>query len=483
VPEKNMKKQHFLLGILVVTACLLWPHYSFSQHVLAPDQPEQDACHALAICGGKFFTPYSYQGIGLVSDLPNTPCEAGEGNSVWIKVTVATAGQLAFNIVPIDTADDYDFAVLDVTNIDCSNLPIDSVVRCNFNNNLPGSNPMGIVGLSSASTVDDVPGGAYGTPFVAAIDAAAGQTFLIMVNNYGHDNDNNPSSGFTIDFSNSTATFKDDNLPLLQNIVKVCSDSTVTIQLTKPVACSSIAADGSDFVITPAVPVTGAAGVNCLSGSGYTSEIVVSFNGHYPVGDYTVNIQQGTNGTTLLDLCGNPMVLPASLPFKIPPKAQDNFLKSDTVKCDYNSITIGSDTTFSSFLWSSGQTSQSIGLMTPGVYTLQVTDSNNCAAVASEAVIDSVCPQYVYLPNAFTPNGDGKNDIFRPIFMGPESGFRFAVYDRWGRQVFESANPSVGWDGTTGGKQQPGGTYVWFCQYQLFEEPARIQRGTVLLIR
>jgi len=483
-----MKKQHFLLGILAITACLLCPRHTMaqSQTVLAPDQPEQDACHALSICSVQFF-PYSYQGIGLVSDLTNTPCGSGEDNSMWITVTVASPGQLSFRIIPKDTADDYDFAVLDVTNVGCSNLNPDSVIRCNFNNNTLGSNAKGIVGLSSSATADYVQSGAYGNSFVAAINATGNQTFLIMVSNFGHDDDPGPSSGFTFDLSESTATFKDGNLPQLQGSVKVCSDSSVTIQFSKPVSCSSIAPDGSNFYVTPAIPVIGATGVNCVSNSGYTSQVTVYFNGHYPVGDYTVNVQNSPTGPDLVDLCGNPIIQPAApsnaVPFKIPPKVQDNFLKADTVKCDYNSITIGSDTTFSSYLWSSGQTSQSIGLMTPGVYTLQVTDSNNCAAVASENVLDSACPQYVYLPSAFSPNNDGKNDVFRPIFLGAVSVFRFAVYDRWGRTVFQSVSPSGGWDGTTGGREQPAGTYVWFCEYKLYDEPERIQRGTVILIR
>jgi gliding motility-associated-like protein len=479
-----MANQRLKWILLLITACLLWPRHSLSQTLLPPNQPEQDACHALSICGGRFFTPFSYQGIGRVPDLTSTPCNGGEDNSMWIKVTVATGGQVAFQIIPKDTADDYDFAVLDITNTDCSNLSPSNAVRCNFNNNNPGSNPKGIVGLSDTATQDEVQAGAYGSPWVAAINANAGQTFLIMINNFGHDDDPGPSSGFTIDFSGSTATFKDLDLPALQNIIKACSDSSVTIQFTKPVLCSSILADGSQFIISPAVSVTGASGVNCVSDSGYTLQVTVSFSGHYPVGDYTVGVKDGSNGNILLDLCGNPIELPpVPLSFNIPPKAKTNFLTADTVKCDYSSITIGSDTSFSSYLWNSGQTSQSIGLMDPGLYTLEVTDSNACTAVASENVIDSVCPQYVFLPNAFTPNGDGKNDIFRPVFAGAVGVFRFAIYDRWGRQVFQSSSPSGGWDGTTGGNQQPAGTYVWFCQYKLYDEPERIQRGTVILIR
>ena len=81
------------------------------------------------------------------------------------------------------------------------------------------------------------------------------------------------------------------------------------------------------------------------------------------------------------------------------------------------------------------------------------------------------------------PIGDGKNDIFRPVFAGAASTFRFAVYDRWGRAVFVTSTPGAGWDGTTGGRPQPAGAYVWECVYQLYQEPERMQRGTVMLIR
>ena len=106
-----MTRQRLKWTLFLIAACAIWPRYGFSQKVLLPpNQPEQDACHALSLCGGKFFTPYSYQGIGRVSDLTNSPCGGGEDNSMWIKITIKTAGQVAFQIIPKDTADDYDFA-------------------------------------------------------------------------------------------------------------------------------------------------------------------------------------------------------------------------------------------------------------------------------------------------------------------------------------------------------------------------------------
>jgi gliding motility-associated-like protein len=486
-----MTKRIFSLCVPVLSVALSFPLRSFSQTVLPPDQPEQDACHALPLCGGKFFTPFSYQGTGLVLDLNQTPCDnqpgGGEDNSMWIRVTVAGAGILAFSIIPVDTLDDYDFAVLDVTHTLCSSLSASDVVRCNFNNNEPGSNPLGIVGLSASSNIPFVQADSSGNSFCEAIQATPGQTYLIMINNFGHDSTPGPSSGFTIDFSSSTATFQSNLPPSFQNIVKQCSDSSITVQLNAPILCSSIAPDGSDFYTTPAEPIAGASGVNCVNATGYTSQVVVSFAGHIPVGNYALFGRAGTNGSTLLNLCGDSMdttsVSGSSLPFLVPPPVQDNFLLPDTVKCDYSAISIHAEREFLQYLWSSGQTTPTISVINPGIYTLLVTDSNGCIGMDSTNIIDSACPQYVYFPSAFTPNGDGRNDLFRPKFAGPTNEYKLAVYDRWGRRVFESSNPSEGWDGTTGGRQQPDGTYVWFCVYKLYQQPERMQKGTVILIR
>jgi len=473
---------------MVITMCLLWPASVFSQKLLPPNQPEQTACNALLLCGGKFYTPYSYQGTGPGVDLPETPCATpAETNTMWMKITIANAGILAFQIIPVDPLDDYDFAVLDVTNTPCNQLTPGNVVRCNYNNDEPGTNATGTVGLSDTATNPEVLGGVYGWPFAQSINATPGQTFLILVNNFGHDDNPGPSHGFTIDFSTSTATFQPPPPAAFKSIVKQCNDSSVTILMTKPILCSSIAPDGSNFSI-PGITVTGAAGVNCASDTGYTSEVILNFAGHYPAGNYTVSLQTGTNGTTLTDLCGTATLpgtsVTTSLPFTIPPPAPiPTVSPADTSKCDYSTIDLIGESGFPNYLWSNGDSTPTIAVIDPGTYTLQITDTNGCKASRSAVITDSACPQYVYLPNAFTPNRDGRNDIFRPLFAGAVSEFRFAIYDRWGRLMFESSDPSAGWDGTTSGKEQPAGVYVWVCLYKLYEQPEHMKRGTVMLIR
>ncbi len=75
--------------------------------------------------------------------------------------------------------------------------------------------------------------------------------------------------------------------------MKQCSDTSVTVGLTLPIACNSIAADGSDFYITPFVGIAGATGINCVAGNGYTSQVNIRFNGPVPAGNYVLRARAG----------------------------------------------------------------------------------------------------------------------------------------------------------------------------------------------
>jgi gliding motility-associated-like protein len=462
------------------------PSIAFTQHPLPPYQPEQDACGALPLCGGKYFFPYSYQGGGHVQDIDgNTPCWAGEANSVWFKFTIATTGILAFSIDPVDPKDDYDFALLETTGLACDIISSADVVRCDNNAGpFPGLTG-GAVGLSDTATNPYVAGGTFGYSFAKTLNVSPGQSFLLLIENFGHGGLNKVSSGFTLDLTPSTAGFASavDPAPQLQMTSIGCSDSSVTVRLSDRILCSSIASNGSDFSISPEIPITGATGVNCVGTDGYTSGITINFAGHFPPGDYNIVARTGSDGNTLLSLCGIPLALPTSIPFSIPSPFANHFLPPDTTKCNYSTIEILARTGFAGYQWSSGQTTPSIIVTDPGVYSLKVTDTSGCIAKDTITIRDSACPEYVFLPKAFTPNGDGHNDIFRPLFAGPAGHFHLVIYDRWGRQVFESKDPWTGWNGTAGGIAQPAGGYVWVCSYQLYQHPEQSQRGVVFLVR
>jgi gliding motility-associated-like protein len=86
------------------------------------------------------------------------------------------------------------------------------------------------------------------------------------------------------------------------------------------------------------------------------------------------------------------------------------------------------------------------------------------------------------MPNAFSPNGDGVNDIFRI----PERVFlqldEFSIFDRWGNRVFSTHNISEGWNGTFSGNPVNAGTFVYYIKGSN-EKGSVLLTGTVLLIR
>lgn len=295
-----------------------------SAQLLPANQPEQNACDALVLCGTSFSSPYSYQGTGTIGDLNTTPCGSGEENSVWLKLTVSTSGSLIFNLTPVSAQDDYDFAVLNITNTTCSNLSSANVVRCNFNNNQPGSNINGVIGLNAVSAQQYVAGGTTGSSFCQQINAVAGQVYLIMINNFGNYNTGGPSSGFTISFAGSTATFNNPPPPHFESLnVPICNyKNEITITLTSEVKCNSIAANGSDFYLTPSGTIASAVGVNCSGTQGYTNKVKLTFSPALAPGNYVVHAQQGTDGNTLLDLCNNALPLPDQLSFRVPDLAK-----------------------------------------------------------------------------------------------------------------------------------------------------------------
>lgn len=89
----------------------------------------------------------------------------------------------------------------------------------------------------------------------------------------------------------------------------------------------------------------------------------------------------------------------------------------------------------------------------------------------------------VFVPTAFTPNGDGRNDILKPVAVGMQRLDFFGVYNRWGQLVFSTTINGKGWDGTLSGTPQISGTYVWMVKAVDFSGAHYFEKGTVTLIR
>ena len=124
-----------------------------------------------------------------------------------------------------------------------------------------------------------------------------------------------------------------------------------------------------------------------------------------------------------------------------------------------------------------------LGVLTnlEGTVSVKVTDSLGCTATTEMPIKTEACCT-VSIPTAFTPNGDGRNDVFRLITQGHQNISSFVVMNRWGQIVFTTANDRVGWDGTYRGEPQEMESYQYFLRYtcngRVYE-----QKGDVTLIR
>ncbi len=136
---------------------------------------------------------------------------------------------------------------------------------------------------------------------------------------------------------------------------------------------------------------------------------------------------------------------------------------------------------FDHYLWNTGDSTSSITITNEGWYS--VTISNEGLCYATDSVLMLYCLPLI-MPNAFTPNNDGTNDLFLPaIQSGNVNYFHIIIFDRWGGPIFETEDIHEGWDGTVNGNQAPSGVYGYTLSYGFNKEESRKLSGTITLVR
>jgi len=120
-----------------------------------------------------------------------------------------------------------------------------------------------------------------------------------------------------------------------------------------------------------------------------------------------------------------------------------------------------------------------------GNYTVALTifHDNGEDTVLTKMV--SVSKRYcdLFMPSAFSPNGDGLNDVFRLIHGDHITRFHMEIFNRWGQKIFSSANIKEGWNGLYQGKPQPAGLYIWNIVYDTRQSRHQRVRGILTLVR
>lgn len=145
--------------------------------------------------------------------------------------------------------------------------------------------------------------------------------------------------------------------------------------------------------------------------------------------------------------------------YPLPPKN----LIADTLVCPGVDLLIQAPEGFQDYLWSTAHSLPAEIFNQPGVYWLEVTNEYGCRN-RDTFLLEPECPTDIWFPNAFSPNGDHINDIYRPIGYNI-TNFRMVIFNRWGQSVFTTDRMDRGWDGMCNGVPCEIGVYVYHAEF------------------
>ncbi len=256
----------------------------------------QNPSSAFPVCGTAVFKQTSVPTCGGKS-VPG-PCSAREGlsdkNPFWYRFTCFKAGTLAFLITPNTLSEDYDWQLFDITGHDPSDVYANSslFVACNW------SGESGLTGASSNGTQLGVCAG-FGKPLFSGMPTLVeGHEYLLLVSHFS-----DSQSGYSLSFGGGTASIIDPLEPALQHATAYCGGLNMRVKLNKKMRCSSLAQDGSDFIVSsPLAKIVSATGIGCSTGFDMDS-VLLTLSSPLPPGNYTISIKKGGDNNSLLDNC------------------------------------------------------------------------------------------------------------------------------------------------------------------------------------
>ena len=301
----------------------------------------QSPSSAFPLCGLEPFPkatvpPCPGRRIPVPGCTGNSNAQYADVNAFWYKFTCYSSGTLAFTITPNNLKDDYDWQLFDITGHQSGDVYTDAslFVAGNWSATpgLTGASPSATSNIQCASAEADGISAFSHTPSLIQ-----GHDYLLMISHFTKDN----QSGYSIDFKADgvigTSSITDPTLPQLSSAaVASCDGTQIAIKMTKKMQCSSLAPNGSDFIIVPGnIKVTAASAAACNTGFDMDS-IVLTLSATPPPGKYSAVIQKGTDGNTLLNYCDVPMPEGDKVGFEILPQAPTPMDSMVPVGCSPN---------------------------------------------------------------------------------------------------------------------------------------------------
>lgn len=293
--------------------------------------PGQNPSTAFPVCGTSTFTQSSVPLCG--GKAINAPgCNPGilsDLNPYWYKFTCFQSGTLGFKITPHTNSEDYDWQLFDITNRNPNDVYTD--INLSVASNWSGEG--GATGASSAGTQLFICEG-FGKPLWSKMpNLVAGHEYLLLVSHFTQ-----TQSGYDLSFGGGTAVITDSTPPRLKYAEAACDGTLIRLKLNKKMKCSSIAANGSDFFVTPGnIPVTGVTAIGCNTGFD-TDSVEIQLGTPLAPGTYTLNVKNGSDANTILDYCDKGIATTDRVDFTVYPLVPTPMDSMVTPKCAPDSI-------------------------------------------------------------------------------------------------------------------------------------------------
>ena len=334
-------------------------------------QSVSDCNGAIQLCEDVYTEANATSTFGTIFE-PTGACNNGaETSSMWYTFTVTQSGNMGFILDPSDVDADYDWGMFNITDNGCAGIMngTSPEVSCNSYGLFFGSGPTGISTANGGTGNSNGPGDLNGPTFNGDLNVVAGQTYALVVMNWS-----NSSSGYSIDFSNSTASLFDDINPTILNVTTDCNNPGVVVEFDENIVTTSI--QPVDFQLTgPSGNVTiNSIQVPAPNSPGNPSVTLIPTLGNLPPGNYTLSISDLAGYVN--DACGN--MATGTFDFVVSPLAVSVFAGNDTVICPGTNANLLASGNFTSVQWLNGPATASYSVQNAGNYQVTAT-LNGCS--------------------------------------------------------------------------------------------------------